>query len=142
MEQSELFPPADDLYEALRVLVMRLGGPKKIGLKLRPELSLEHAAIWMNNCLNRDRSEKLDLDQIDLLIGLGRKAGIHIVPETLAARHNYRIEAIDPETERARIQREFTNAAERLQGLLERMEKLNGAGPQPDDLAFAKRQAD
>ena len=149
-----MFPPEDDLYEAARSLVMRLGVAKRVGLKLRPELSMEQARTWLDNCLNRDRQEKLDMDQIDFLIGLGRKAGIHTIPETIARRHLYRIEPIDPESERARIQREFTNAAERLQELLERMEKLNGLGRKLDEaantsfpthgdnLAFARKQAD
>lgn len=124
MDQPDLFVPADDLYESLRVLVMRLGGTKRVGLKLRPELSMEQASIWLNNCLNRERSEKLDIDQIDMLIGLGRKAGIHVVVDTIGARHNYRVEPIDPEYQLAKLKREFIEQSKHTREMLERIERL------------------
>lgn len=127
MEQAELIPPSDDPYEALRVIVMRLGGPKKVGKMLWPEKTIEAAAIHLNNCLNRDRQEKLDLDQIDLLVAKGREIGCHAFMECMGMRHAYRVEPIEPENERARLQREFIEAAKHMETLAERITRLEPA---------------
>ena len=129
MDQTELLPPSDDPYEALRIVVMRLGGPKKVGQLLRPELTLEQGSIWINNCLNRDRPEKLDIDQIDLLIGLGRKKGCHAVMQCFGIRHFYSINPIEPEDERARLQRQVLEIGGELKDLLTRLDHVNQQAP-------------
>lgn len=53
MNQQPLF--CEDIFEALRVDVMALGGAKKVGCLLWPELSADKAGEMLNNCLNRTR---------------------------------------------------------------------------------------
>ncbi len=122
--QTDLFETPDDSYEAMRILIMRLGGPKKMGKKLWPEKPMEAAAILLNNCLNRERPEKLDLDQIDFLIGEGRKVGCHIVMQCFAVRHAYRVTAIELEDERIRLQREFIETGRRMEALISQLNEL------------------
>ena len=126
--QTELFETPDDPHEALRVLIMRLGGVKRVAHRLWPDKPMEQAAILLNNCLNHDRPEKLDLNQIDWLIGEGRQVDCHIVMQCFGLRHGYHIDPIEPEDERRRIQLEFIEAARKLEGMLIQIERLNTPG--------------
>ena len=126
--QTELFETPDDPHEALRVLIMRLGGVKRVAHRLWPDKPMEQAAILLNNCLNHDRPEKLDLNQIDWLIGEGRKVDCHIVMQCFGLRHGYHIDPIEPADERRRIQLEFIEAARKLEGMLIQIERLNTPG--------------
>ncbi len=131
MEQAELLVPTDDPYEALRIIIMRLGGAKRVAKRLRPELSLDAAAIWLDNCLNRDRREKFDIDQIDLLVGWGRAIGCHAWMDCLAQRHNYHVTPVEPEDERARLYRQFIESQKALAHTLEQLERLGPIEPAP-----------
>jgi len=115
MEQTNIDSIPDDLTEALRATVMRLGGAKRIGQLLWPEKEIHRAAIDLDNALNRDRAEKLSLEQVDLIIAEGRKAGCHAVMQYLGSRHSYEVRPIEPEDERARLQREFIDHAKQLE---------------------------
>lgn len=126
--QTELFETPDDPHEALRILIMRLGGVKRVAHRLWPDKPMEQAAILLNNCLNHDRPEKLDLNQIDWLIGEGRKAGCHIVMQCFGLRHAYHIDPIEPEEQRQRLQIEFIAATRHLEKMLIEFERLNTPG--------------
>jgi hypothetical protein len=126
--QSELFETPDDPHEALRVLVMRLGGVKRVAHRLWPEKPMEQAAILLNNCLNHDRPEKLDLHQLDWLIGQGRAAGCHIVMQCFGLRHGYHIDPIEPEEEMRRLELEFIDSAQHLEKMLARIQSLKTNG--------------
>ena len=126
--QTELFETPDDPHEALRVLIMRLGGVKRVAHRLWPDKPMEHAAILLNNCLNHDRPEKLDLNQLDWLIGEGRKAGCHIVMQCFGLRHGYHIDPIEPEEEMRRVQLEILDGIKALEKKLVSFERLNTPG--------------
>ena len=126
--QTELFETPDDPYEALRILIMRLGGVKRVAHRLWPDKPMEQAAILLNNCLNHERPEKLDLNQIDWLIGEGRKAGCHIVMQCLGLRHSYHIDPIEPEEEMRRVQIEILGAVRDLEKKLISFERLTTPG--------------
>jgi len=68
-----------DLNDALTALVHALGGYKKVGVMLRPEWQTkpDAAAQWIRDCLNPDKREKLDGDQMLHLLRLGREVGFH-----------------------------------------------------------------
>jgi len=126
--QTELFETPDDPHEALRVLVMRLGGVKRVAHRLWPDKPMEQAAILLNNCLNHDRPEKLDLNQLDWLIGEGRKANCHIVMQCFGLRHGYHIDPIEPEEEMRRVQIEILDGIKALEKKLVSFERLNTPG--------------
>lgn len=65
----------DDVYGALKRLVDDLGGAKRVGPRLRPEH--DRARDWLLNCLNPEHSQKLDPEQVFLLLRWGCEAGVH-----------------------------------------------------------------
>ncbi len=67
----------DDFRGSIRHLVGALGGPKKVGMLLRPTLSPQTAANWVNDCLNPERDSKFDFEDIVTLIKAGRELGVH-----------------------------------------------------------------
>jgi hypothetical protein len=79
----------EDALDALRVTVMELGGYKKVGSELRADMSVTAAETWLRNCLNGNRSERLDPDQVIALVLLGRKRGIHYYGQFFAQAVGY-----------------------------------------------------
>lgn len=65
----------EDLYDALKGAVTALGGAKKVGPRLRPEA--RDARGWLLNCLNRDHEQKLDPEQVALILRWAGEAGYH-----------------------------------------------------------------
>jgi len=126
--QTELFETPDDPHEALRILIMRLGGVKRVAHRLWPEKPIEHAGILLNNCLNHERPEKLDLQQIDWLIGEGRRINCHVMMQCFGQRHSYHIDPIQPEDELRRVQIEILGAVRDLEKKLITFERLNTPG--------------
>ncbi len=67
----------EDFRGAVRHLVGALGGPKKVGSLLRPTLSAQAAANWVNDCLSDSRDSKFDFEDLSTLLAEGRKNGVH-----------------------------------------------------------------
>ncbi len=67
----------EDFNDALHDLVQALGGFKKVGPKLWPEIPPDEAAHRLRHCLNRDRREKLSPQQVLLLLRWGREIDFH-----------------------------------------------------------------
>lgn len=67
----------EDVYDALASCVSRLGGAKCVGHRLWPHKAPDAAGVQLANCLNRDRAEKLDPEQVLLLLRWGREIGYH-----------------------------------------------------------------
>lgn len=76
---SESFgtPVAEDIYEALREAVRALGGAKAVGHRLRPEKAINGVERWLLDCLNPDRAEKLDPEQVVLIARWSCEVGHH-----------------------------------------------------------------
>lgn len=85
--QAPLF--FEDALDALRVTVMELGGYKKVGAELRSDMSVSAAETWLRNCLNGDRSERLNPDQVIALVLAARKRGIHYYGQFFAQAVGY-----------------------------------------------------
>lgn len=70
----------DDIYDALATLVAALGGAQEVGVHLRPEWEgkPDQAGRWVKDCINRNRADKFDFDQIFWLLREGRKIGCHV----------------------------------------------------------------
>lgn len=67
----------DDLDDALGDLVQALGGFKRVGPKLWPNLPQDDAAQRLRHCLNKSRREKLDHHETVRLISMGREIDFH-----------------------------------------------------------------
>lgn len=122
--QSELFH--ESVNDAIRDLVVQIGGTKKVGAMLRPEMPADHAARWLNDCLNHDRREKLNPEQLLWLLREGRRVGAHILMTYLNSEAGYSVPSpIEPRDEMAELQREYIAAAKTMQKLAERIERVN-----------------
>ena len=86
----------ESIYDALRGVVDALGGAKVIGHRMRPEKSIADARVWLLNCLNSDRSERFDPEQVILLLRWGNDAGAHSGMNYIAAETGYSASPIAP----------------------------------------------
>lgn len=117
----------ESFNDALRDIVQVLGGTKKVAAQMRPEKTIDDAARWLADCLNTDRREKLDPDQVLWLLREGRKAGCHSGIHYLCAESGYSPAApIEPQDEIAELQRNFIEASKQLSRMAERIERING----------------
>ena len=121
-DQFALF--VEDTDDALRAAIQALGGAKKVGTVLRPELPADIAGRWLNDCLNDAKREKLDFKQGVLILKLARQAGFHTSFDFVSRDCGYASSPIEPEDERARLMRDYiasvkvlANLATRLQGV-------------------------
>ena len=127
MQQEPLF--CEDITEALRATVQALGGPKKVGYELWPTLGVDGAGGRMRDCLNPDRREKLDPNDIIALMRMARSHGVHILAAHLMRETGYADpQPIDPEDERAELQRQVIAAAADFKALVSRLERVSTGG--------------
>lgn len=122
MSQDALF--YESLADALRAVVQALGGTKAAGCRLWPEKTPESAHRTLLDCLNEARPEKLSPEQVLYLLAAGRQVGCHAAMNYLAREAGYSDPApIEPEDQRARLQREFIEAQKAMQALAGRMQR-------------------
>lgn len=114
----------ESLLEALTDVVKGCGGPKAMGSVMRPELSAELAGKWVSNCLNHDHPQKFDPEQVLFVLREGRKNNIHCAMNYLLRECGYAdAQPIEPDDEKARLQREFVAGVAVLTQLAARLEK-------------------
>ena len=122
--QDSLF--CEDLRDALRDLVKACGGLKAVAHMLRPTQPLESAAGWLRKARTAGERERLDLDDLQYLLRLGREKGCHVGMRQLAREAGYTDPApLEPEDERAALQREFVASARRMEALAKRIEAIS-----------------
>lgn len=122
-DQQKLF--ITDIYDALGDIVRALGGPKAVGQAMRPEKTGDDAAGWVKDCLNRNRREKFDAEQIMWLLKKGREVGCHDPIKWICAQSGYtEPEPVEQETELARLLREYLELEGRRQGLQPKIDEL------------------
>lgn len=117
----------DDIYDALATLVAALGGAQEVGVHLRPEWEgkPDQAGRWVKDCINRNRADKFDFDQIFWLLREGRKIGCHVATYHICREAGYGDPLpVEPEDELAALQREFLEAARGQDQRMDRIEKL------------------
>ena len=124
MEQSTLFH--EDIYEALRADVQAIGGSKAVGNMFWPEKPVDKAGENLNNCLNTTRNEKLDAEQVMLIIREAKKVTSFCTVTFQNQNTGFAPpQPIEPEDEAAQLQREFINAKNDLGVMLKKMERLH-----------------
>ena len=123
MNQDPLF--IEDIYDAMRHTVQRLGGAKKIGLHFWPEKSADKAGEQLLNCLNRDRQEKLSIEQFLWLRREGRKLGCHVIAAFENEDGGYAPpQPVEPEDESADLMRRFIESVKTQERIATRLEQL------------------
>lgn len=121
-DQSKLF--ITDIYDALGDLVRACGGPKAVGIAMKPEKTPDDAAGWVKDCLNRNRRERFDPEQTMWLLKKGREVGCHEPIKWICTNAGYSPpEPVEPETELARLLREYVQTGNRLADMHAKIEE-------------------
>src|SRR4029077_8963464 len=116
--QEQLF--YDTVNDALRSLVERAGGYKIIGHKLRPTKSPEQAGRWLADCLNPLRQEKVDPDDVMMLLVIRREIGFHVAKHYVDREAGYEpTPPANPADEQAKLVHTIEQAGQTLQRALD-----------------------
>lgn len=122
-DQSRLF--ITDIYDALGDLVRALGGPKSVGEALWPKKAPDDAAGRVKDCLNRNRRETFDAEEIMWLLKRGREVGCHGPIAWICTQSGYSVpEPVEQETELAKLLREYLALEGRQGELKPKIEEL------------------
>lgn len=125
---SAALPMFTDWNDALDAVVQALGGYKRVGTLLRPELAEKPvaAAQWLRDCLNPDRAERLNPDQVFLLLRLARAEGYHAAKHWMDAELGYEQgRPLKPQDEAADLTRHCADLARELRTSIDRLERLS-----------------
>jgi hypothetical protein len=115
----------DSLEDALRSVVEAVGGPKVVANAIWPSKSVIDAARLLNHCLDSERPEKLALEDLVVISRMGRESGFHTVMAFLSKALGYQDpQPVEPEDERAALERQFIESVEVQRRILDRIEKL------------------
>lgn len=121
-DQIPLF--VEDYNEAIRATVQALGGFKKIGSDMKPDLAADAAGRWLADCCSPDKREKLGPTELAYIRRRARIEGVHILAAFEMREAGYaEPQPITPEDEAAQLQREFIMASKHFSGLLARMDR-------------------
>lgn len=119
-DQIPLF--VEDYHEAIRATVQALGGFKRVGSDLKPDLAVEAAGRWLADCCNPDKREKLSLTELAYIRKAARVAGCHILATFEMREAGYaEPQPVAPEDEAAQLQREFIAAVKGLESIQKRL---------------------
>ncbi len=127
MDQPALF--YDSYLEALRDDVLVSGGAKVVGKLLFPEKEVEAARNALNDCLNAARRERLSDEQERLIIRRAREvrgfsAAVYFLCDDTGFE---RPKALNPEDEKAKLQREVIEAARTVKAAVDKLERMSQA---------------
>jgi hypothetical protein len=121
--QDALF--SEDIYDALGDIVRAAGGAKAVGPRLRANVPIERSRKWVLDCLNRDREERFDPDDVLTLLRIGREVGCHSAVHFLCDEAGYaRPAPIEPQDEAAALMRQYIDAVQTLKRLTDKGERL------------------
>jgi len=112
----------EDYNEAIRAAVQALGGFKRVGADLKPDMGVEAAGRWLADALNPDKREVLPPTALAYIRRNARAAGCHVLTAYEAQDAGYAPPVpVEPEDERAALQREFIAAVKALDTIQNRM---------------------
>lgn len=117
----------ESLEDAIRATVQAMGGYKRVGADMKPELAADAAGRWLSDCLNPDRRERLTPHELAYIRRRARQAGIHILAAFEARDAGYAEPVpVEPEDERAALQRALVASTKQLQQMLRRLQEIGG----------------
>lgn len=120
--QAPLFH--EDIYDAIKTVVMALGGSKKVGHMLWSTKQPAQAGELLNNCLNPTRPEKLDPEQLLFLMVQGQRIGCHAITEFIGQHAGYRLIPVKPEDEKEDLRKQVVQVGRELGRMFARLEEL------------------
>lgn len=125
---SGSLPIFADWNDALDGVVHALGGYKKVGVMLRPELGEkpQAASQWLRDCLNPEKPERLNPDQVFMLLRAARAIDYHAAKHWMDAELGYEQgRALSPKDEAVDLQSRGAVLIRELKGITERLERLS-----------------
>lgn len=126
-DQIPLF--IEDLDEAVRATIQALGGFKKVGQMVKPDMSMDAASRWLMDCCNHDRPNKFALSELQLIAKLGRQVGCHAIATQICRDAGYSDPVpVEPEDEQAALRREYVEAVKAMAVMTKRMERAGMLG--------------
>lgn len=115
----------DSTEDALKDAIKALGGMKKVGSQLKPDLTADNAANWLRDCLNPERRDKLDVRQVMWILREAAKVGFHSAMDFIAADCGYEVPRYIPvEDQAAELQRQFVESVAQLAQLQNKLTAL------------------
>jgi hypothetical protein len=122
MDTPSLF--CESIEEAIAEVAQACGGRKAFAAAMWPSLPVRDAHNRFDACLNPERREKFSPSDLVYIIRRGHECGRHSVMTFLARDTGYADPVpLEPEDERAKLQREFIQAQRGLEHLARRMER-------------------
>jgi hypothetical protein len=123
MHQPALFH--DSIFDALGTAVQAAGGVKRVAAALWPTLATEAACARLRGALNPEHAQKLCPLELVAIGRLARVAGDSSVMRYLAAEWGFaEPQPIEPEDQRAQLQREFVESVRKLEQIRTRLERV------------------
>jgi hypothetical protein len=112
----------EDIYGAMRGFVSYAGGSKVIGPLVFPAKGVK-AAGWLDDCLNPDRSAKLDPEEVLHILKLARGHGFHGLMCWIGDETDYEVKPREPKDELASLYSQYVSCAKEMKKLSERIER-------------------
>jgi hypothetical protein len=114
----------DTLNDAVRDTARALG-VKKIAKELWPSKGEEAAARYLNDCLNPEREQKLSGEEILHIARRGREMGVYLITAFINSDTGFQPPVpIEPDDEKAELQRRYIASVEEQKKLTARMERF------------------
>lgn len=114
----------ETIEEAIDEVAKACGGRKQFAAEMWPSRPVREAHNRFDACLNPERAEKFDPVDLLYIMRRGRKVGCHSLIWFMARDAGYTDPLpVEPEDERAKLQREYIEATRTMQRLASRMER-------------------
>lgn len=124
MSQQQLF--YEDVFDVARAAVQAAGGSKNVAGRLWPHKPISEAQRELLDCLNRDRPQKLCIEEFLAVLRMAREAGFHQAKHWIDADTGYQPSTpTDPKIERDRLADELARAADHFKSLQRAVERLS-----------------
>ena len=115
----------ESINDAIREDVQAIGGNKAVGAILWPELPIDQAAGKVRDALNSDRRERMTPDQMALVVRMARRKGSMATMRWMAHDAGFAEPVtVEPEDERAKLQRDYIEATRMLAQIASRMDSI------------------
>jgi len=119
----------DSLSEALEAVVIACGGAKDVGHAMWSTIDITDAGNKVKHCLSKDHNQKFSLDEIEFIFNLGGErgclTGVSYINEISSCAPPV---AVTKEDLQAQLQRQSIQAVKQLEGIVDRLSKLQGVG--------------
>jgi len=112
----------DTWIDAVKAVIDACGGPKKVGVHLRPDLPADDAGEWLLKTLRPNRREVLSAPQLIELLALGRRNNCDVLAAFVADRTGY--DAPKPMRIEAETERVTANLSTMMAHMTREMDRL------------------